>query len=219
MSNLLKDNKDLMKEYNYEKNKDVDLEKVTIGSGLKIWWLCPKGHSYIQSLNNKSKTHGCPICNKEKVTSFQEKIVLFYVKKYFDNVIDNYKTKELGKREIDIFIPNINVGIEYDGGYYHIDQENDLKKDSICKKLGIRLYRIRDEKCSILKSSSRCFYRKDKSYQDLELILIQMFKELGIDNPSIDIDRDLDDIYKNVDYLKKEKSLLVTNPELAKEWN
>ena len=61
------------------------------------------------------------LCSKERVTSFQEKIVFYYVKKYFPSTIDNYKIKELGKREIDIFVPNINVGIEYDGGYYQID--------------------------------------------------------------------------------------------------
>ena len=45
-SNYLKDNEKIMKEYDYEKNKDIDLEKLTIGTHKTVWWICLKGHSY-----------------------------------------------------------------------------------------------------------------------------------------------------------------------------
>ena len=37
-SNYLKDNKKLMKEYNYEKNKQFDLDTLKLGSDKKILW-------------------------------------------------------------------------------------------------------------------------------------------------------------------------------------
>ena len=36
----LLNNKFLMKEYNYDKNENVDLSKITFGSSKKIWWKC-----------------------------------------------------------------------------------------------------------------------------------------------------------------------------------
>ena len=39
-SNYLKDNKKIMKQYDYEKNNDIDLEKLTIGTNKKVWWVC-----------------------------------------------------------------------------------------------------------------------------------------------------------------------------------
>ena len=44
MSNFLKDNKELMKEYNYNKNSDINLEKLKNGSNICIWWKCEKRH-------------------------------------------------------------------------------------------------------------------------------------------------------------------------------
>ncbi len=288
MSNLLKDNKELMREYNYEKNHNVDLNNLTIGSGKKVWWICskgheweaivysrkegvgcpycnnkkvikgendlqsrypriakewdynknkelpnevfsssgkiywwicPKGHSYSQSINNRTKNHGCPICSKEKVTSFQEKIVFHYIKKYFSDAVDNYRIKELGKREIDIYIPSIKVGIEYDGGYYHIDPENDLEKDKICNNLGIKLFRIRDNKCEKIKSTSICYYRKNKSTEDLMEIIIKLLNDLGVKEVNIDIEKDLESIYSEIEFTTKKESLASKYPTIAKEWN
>ena len=208
----------IAKEWDYEKNKEKP-DEVFPSTIKSFWWICPKGHSYKQSAGNRIKNHGCPICNKEKVTSFQEKIVFYYVEKYFSDAIDNYKIKELGKREIDIFIPSINIGIEYDGGYYHTNPKNDLEKDRICKKLGIKLYRIRDNKCAKIKSTSICYYRKNKSTEDLTIIIIKLLNDLGVKKVDVNIERDLEEIYSKVEYIKKKESLASIYPEIAKEWN
>ena len=49
--------------------------------------------------------------------------------------------------ELDIFIPSLNLGIEYDGDYWHSlpDMiERDKKKDLACKEKGIKLIRIKE---------------------------------------------------------------------------
>lgn len=42
----------LMQEWDFEKN-DVLPQKVTCGSGKRIWWKCQNGHSYQQTVNKK----------------------------------------------------------------------------------------------------------------------------------------------------------------------
>ena len=42
MQNLLVNNKKLMREYNYEKNKDVNINTITLGTDRKLWWKCEK---------------------------------------------------------------------------------------------------------------------------------------------------------------------------------
>ena len=66
MSQLLKDDKELMKQWDYEKNKDFDLDILTLGSNKKVWWKCPKGHEW-QAVIYSRKNNGCPICAKQIV--------------------------------------------------------------------------------------------------------------------------------------------------------
>ena len=44
-----------------------DLDKLTIGSNKKVWWICDKGHSYDQVIRSKVKGICCPICSNKKV--------------------------------------------------------------------------------------------------------------------------------------------------------
>ena len=51
--------------------------------------------------------------------------------------------------ELDIFIPSLQIGIEYDGPYHKTDEalDRDAKKYVVCQTKGIRLIRVslRDE--------------------------------------------------------------------------
>ena len=44
-----------------------DLKNITCSSQKKISWICKKNHKYIQSVVNKVKGKGCPICNNKQV--------------------------------------------------------------------------------------------------------------------------------------------------------
>lgn len=67
MSNLLKDNKEIMKYWDYEKNDNDLLNKITIGSQKLVWWKCEKQHSYQQIVRSKTKGVGCPICSNKLI--------------------------------------------------------------------------------------------------------------------------------------------------------
>lgn len=69
MSNLLKDNKDLMSEYNYEKNENIVLENITLGSSKKIWWRCLTCNNEWEATpkNRFRGGTGCPLCGLKKI--------------------------------------------------------------------------------------------------------------------------------------------------------
>lgn len=59
---------ELIKEWNYEKNGNVNPEHVSYGSARKHWWKCSKcGNEYLMAVNNRTdQKQGCPICSKSK---------------------------------------------------------------------------------------------------------------------------------------------------------
>ena len=57
------DNAQLMEEWNWERNTDVDPSKLTLGNKKKVWWKCPKGHEWQSAVSNRNKGSGCPYCS------------------------------------------------------------------------------------------------------------------------------------------------------------
>ncbi len=60
----------LLKEWNYEKNKNEPREYKS-GSNQKVWWRCDKGedHVWLSSINNRTNGKNCPICSGQKVVA------------------------------------------------------------------------------------------------------------------------------------------------------
>ena len=47
-----------------QKNRNLNPEDITSGSSKEVWWLCPKGHSYLMVVNLRTKRgYGCPYCS------------------------------------------------------------------------------------------------------------------------------------------------------------
>ena len=67
-SNLLKNNEKLMTEYNFDKNSNLNLDTLTLGSDKKIWWICKNKHEWEASVGSRYRTGcGCPYCSNKKV--------------------------------------------------------------------------------------------------------------------------------------------------------
>lgn len=62
--------------------------------------------------------NGCPKCAYENVSSNAEYDIGEYIKSCGFDIIRNHRILD-NQAEIDIFIPTINVGIEYNGDYWH----------------------------------------------------------------------------------------------------
>lgn len=141
---------DIAKEWDYNKNGGVLPRDVSPYTYNAYWWICPKGHSYKKKVIQRTKFHkvvDCPKCIKAHSTSFPEQALYFYVKKCFPDAINRYKEPFENGMELDIYIPSLNIGIEYDGVAFHNTKEQherELKKYLQCKKLGIKLVRIKE---------------------------------------------------------------------------
>ena len=82
-------------------------------------------------------------CDCVKRRSIAEIEISEYVKTIYDRqILTNYR--QLTKFELDVFLPDIKIGFEYNGVYWHSDKPIDyhLNKTNKCKQLGITLYHI-----------------------------------------------------------------------------
>ncbi|MBR2672166.1 MAG: zinc-ribbon domain-containing protein [Oscillospiraceae bacterium] len=211
---LLSLNPKLAAEWHPSRNGDLTSADVTISSGRKVWWVCPIcKFEWQQTVHTRSKGEGCPNCAKSLQTSFPEQAVYYYIEKQFPDAINTYKADWLGAQSLDIFIPSINVAIEYDGAYWHQDAERDTRKTRIVLNKGITLIRIREKPLSFLDDGSFEIAVGDNYANGNRLVepITQIFDFLvkkGLMQKSdldVDIVRDKNDIYDNydIDYPKQ----------------
>ena len=101
----------------------------------------PSSHWYLQQ--------GCPICALSKQTSRGEKEVCAYIKSiYSGEVLENDKT-QIGRMELDIFLPELRIGIEYNGSHWHKLKEErqpgcHAEKERRCKEANILLINVEE---------------------------------------------------------------------------
>ena len=53
---------EVVKYWDYKKN-DKTPKDFTYGSGKKVWWICPKGHSYQMAIHKRTQGRSCPVCS------------------------------------------------------------------------------------------------------------------------------------------------------------
>ena len=99
--------------------------------------------------------------NRSQV-SLNEYTILYYLKKYGFIHANRGTLKEygLGMLEIDIFHPELKIGIEYDGRMH--DKNKDLKKNKLCKENKIKLYRVQEPNAPVLNTDD-CYRLSDYS--------------------------------------------------------
>lgn len=208
----------LVKEWNYEKN-EFQPNEVTVHSNKKVWWKCEKGHEWQAVIHTRTSGSNCSLCQKERHTSLPEKVIYFYIKKVYKDAIENYKIEWLGKSEIDIYIPSIKTGIEYDGKFWHQNKKRDIEKDKKCFENNVRLVRFREINTPVLNSSSICIDLQDDTMEELERKIKLLFKKYLKCECDINIQKDLINIYKLMELSEKEKSLNNKKYDFVKEWN
>ncbi len=233
----------LAKEWHPTKNLPLTPGQVTYGRADKIWWICPEGHEYPATiLHRASGGTNCPICNRGRQTSFAEQAVFYYVKKVFPDAINRY-TEIFGKgMELDIYIPSLKLGIEYDGEAWHKEDkvEREIKKCNICHEHGIKLLRLKENMPSLPEAekyrhtADRFLSIEGNMYEPTQLskVIRMLLDDIDpVSNPwtrkyiwqihspvDINLKRDEAEIRKYMTKMKK-GSLAERYPELAKEWH
>ena len=224
VNDLLTTNPEIAKEWDYEKNKEKP-DEVMAGSNIKkYWFICPKGHSYQTTVLGRKNGTNCPHCNIEKHTSFPERAIYYYMKKYIKDVKDSYHNPIIVRKEIDIYLPEWKLGIEYDGRAWHKNVARDLEKDAVCLKSGITLLRVREVGCYEYDSDSIKKYVTPYNIEELNDAILFIFDYLNKKNKlnikaNIDVDRDMYEILDLMNLSEKEKSIANYCPEIKKFWD
>ena len=209
---------EIAKEWHPTKNGDLKPTNVTVGSDKKVWWICEKGHEWKTTIGSRTLlSSNCPHCSLSG-TSRVELIVLYYLNQYSNcEIIHRYR--ELGF-EIDIYIPSLKIGIEYDGVYFHQNKtKQDLTKNKHCVENGITLYRIREKGLKSLNDTSIDIVYNHNSKKEFSSLISQLILVIFNKKVNIDIEKDAEKLNLLTTTFKKENSLLITHPEIAKEWH
>ena len=135
---------------------------------------CPYGHRYFTWYDNFRRGFDCPTCVANTFSSKPEKAIGKYIEEiYKGKILKNdrttIKSPITGNRlELDIYLPEINGAIEFNGTYYHSFDKvkiNDELKRKECERMGISLLVIEESK-----------WRKDKEscLQDIKKFIMSL---------------------------------------------
>ena len=113
----------------------------------KVKIICPIHGEFEQRPDNHIQGQGCPNCISVTYTSKNEKELQNWLSKMIE--IKTNDKKLIYPYEIDILIPSKKIAIEYNGLYWHSEQQGKdknyhLKKFNLCKQKGYRLIQIWD---------------------------------------------------------------------------
>ena len=214
----------LAREWDYEKNTKISPFDVSKGSTAKVWWKCRFSHSWQAAVYSRVSGIGCPQCSRELQSSFPEKAIFFYVKKMCSDAVANYRSDKLSSFELDIYVPSLQIGIEYDGERWHQSLEKDIFKNNLCAERGILLFRIREPACPVLLDShSICIIRESKKSgldKTITKLLCEISKTANIECAiNVDIEKDSTSILELLSPLEKENNILSQNHIFIDEWD
>jgi hypothetical protein len=148
------------------------------GMSNKITITCPSHGDFEQTgANHIHNKTGCPKCAAEMQVSGKEKQVSCFVQSIYDGEIRTSVRDIIPYNyEIDIYLPQLKIGIEFHGNFYHTESKvgkiRHLDKAELCEEKGIKLIQIfehewdlkNDIVCSRIKSaigkSDKIFARK-----------------------------------------------------------
>ena len=133
-------NPELLHEWHPTLNEGLSPSDFVPGSNEKVWWRCKNGHEWSAKIADRARGKGCRKCTSQtsapEIRLFTELVALF--------PDAEQRARVLGK-EVDIYLPSLNLLIEYDGSYWHKNkQKKDVQKNLYFESRGYRLIRFRD---------------------------------------------------------------------------
>lgn len=233
-NSLYKTHPKLAEEWDYSVNDSLGINPhtVTAGSNKIVGWKCKNGHTWKAMIANRGiRNSGCPHCNSGSQTSFMEQLVYTLI---LNNYQDALNRAILNGFEFDIWIPSINVAIEYNGRLYHSDLSNKtnirhkLKEDHAAGS-GIQLININEmydnigvniDGLNINIGANNSSANRDKLISIIATALQEVFEtKLNIAFSNISTSTICEDTNKRIEEVEISGSLGSLYPDISKEWD
>ena len=213
---------ELAKEWDYTLNKRKP-DDILADSDTRASWICPIcSKSYWRRISERTVGKlGCRYCTHldEAHTSQQEQAFVYYLSK----VTEVQNRAAVHGLEVDVFLPKIHTGIEYQGEYYHQNRaEKDKAKKQALTAEGIRLITVQCGRSRDISDDTITLYSRpmaNPSDSELEWGICEVFRLLSLPVPEISIERDRTAIYAQYIRTVKENSLASRYPDIAIEWD
>ena len=187
--------------------------------------VCGRYKNVLQSNLKSLKTTSCGLCSNQ--ISIPEKMIYYYLERCFDEVYENYRPPFLHGKEIDVYLPSIHVGIEYDGERWHQDNTADIEKARLCQKNGVQLIRVREPNCpSISANDVQCIITPKPQTNGAHMTapIIEIINLLN-ENYGLSLECDVDCLRDNAEICRRimvryaNASLAALYPHVAAEWD
>lgn len=170
----------LMAEWDFKKNEanNLDPKKLAVMSSVKAHWICSENpkHKWKTSVSHRQRGTGCPFCVND-ISNPQKEIYRQLKERGYNVVLE----KRVGIYRIDIYFPDENVCVEYDGWYFHQDYVRDMRKDDYLNRtVKATIIRVREEFCPIYDSDFVNFLPFEQGvYDNLEATLKPIVDEIA----------------------------------------
>lgn len=183
-------------EWDYKKN-EFSPENISIHSNKLIWWKPKYGKPFQSTIQERVKS--------VSGTSFPAQAIYYFVKRIFPDAINRAKYSIEGEKtiELDVYVPSIQVGIEFDGFAYHNETaDSDEEKNLLLSKTGMYFIRVREERLrdldynygEVIHCSSKrndfAWWGSSLSLHEVISKVIQFIKQ-HVDNMKLDIPKDI----------------------------
>lgn len=118
-------------------NNEADLDALTSASAFRAEWVCFKnGHSFERFIY--ASNDNCPLCS----TSTIEQTVGKMLEGYSGEILRNDRTL-IAPREVDFYLPEVNIAIEVNGLFWHteskVGKKRHYEKFIACREKGVQL--------------------------------------------------------------------------------
>lgn len=172
-------------EWDFEKN-DISPYELSYGTQRKVWWKCENEHSWKDNVSHRtSQERGCVLCKGKKSIGEQE--VSHLVSELVSSEVILNSRSVISPYELDMYIPDKGVAIEFNGVYWHSEQRGKDKsyhynKWKMCKDAGVDLITIwedgwrdnREVVETMLRSKLGVY---DVNARDLTVVDVKTFRE------------------------------------------
>lgn len=140
-NDLISTDPDLAMEWDYEKNKELNPQKLSRNSMYSVWWKCPHDHSWKEKIFERAvEGVTCKQCEEEFHSVFPEFLISLYAKR--NDLKAVLHSEEQAGIAVDVFIPELFLAIDCRSSTSTHEKNQKCIKEHIFQKCGIEYFVI-----------------------------------------------------------------------------